>query len=201
MCLGASWRTLPPLWRARSPKLLTSLTVKGQSPMALSSNRPTAALVYSVLDSSGSKGRVLVHVPYATLATAALTAAEALGVLITALTGCTILSVSLTYTLFDEAPVAPSANSFVEDKGVFQFRLANGLTTRIDIPGILPVVLRQSGAINTADPAVAAFIAGVIGVDAIFAGVDGSDITSLLAAYKRSTSSTKNQLPSDRNQV
>lgn len=164
-------------------------------------DRPTAELAYTMLDASGNTAKLKFHVPFDTLATVALTAADTLMALIGTLTNCSIISRTLTYSQVDDAPAAPAAGSRIENKGVFIFNLENGLKTRFEIPAIKESVLRVSGAINTSDLFVSAFVAGVNGVDAIFAGVDGSDITDLDSAYQRFRRSTRNMLPSDRKSV
>lgn len=164
-------------------------------------NRPTAQLVFGLIDASGSKATMRLHVPYATLAAVAIAAADVLRPLIAAMTDCTVVSQSLTYSTVDTAPGAPVAGSRVEEKGVFGFRLANGLPTRIEVPAIKDSMLLQSGAINTADLAVFAFIEAITAVDAVFSGADGSDITALTSAYQKFRNSSRNMLPSDRFKV
>lgn len=161
-------------------------------------NRPTAELTYVLIDNSGSRSTIKFHVPFATLAAVALAAADTLMAAVGALTDCSVVSRSLTYTQIDNAPVAAAPGSRVEEKGVFIFNLANGLKTKFEIPGVKDSILLQSGTVDRANVLVGAFVTAVTAVDAIFAGVDGSDITSLDSAYQRFRGSTVNQLPSDR---
>lgn len=161
-------------------------------------NKPAADLTYTFKDASGSIGKTVISIPFATSTTAALAASDVLRPLVDALSGCSIIGQSLTYSYADDAPAAPDAGSRVEDKGVFVWRLANARTARFEIPGIKDSTLNLSGSINRSDVGVAALVTAVTAVDAIFCGADGSDIRSLLEAYQRFRRSGKRQLPTDR---
>ncbi len=161
-------------------------------------SQPTATIVIKLKDASGSVGSFRVHVPIATLAAVALTAAGAIATAVALITGCSVIGYDLTYTSNDDAPADPTAGSRVEDKGVFIWRTANARSTRFEIPGILDSVLNPDGSVDTANVDIAALVLAVTDVGTIFAGADGSDITSLLEAYQRFNSSTKRQLPAKR---
>jgi len=161
-------------------------------------SKPTGDLTYDLVDSSGSHAKMQLHFPVATLVAAVFTAADALTPLIQAITGCTVLSFSATYASADSAPAAPLAGSRIEDKGRFIFRLANTLTTKLEVPGILDTTLLASGAIDVENADVTAFLAAVIDSPSIFKGVDASDITAIKSAYQAFRRSTKNMLPSGR---
>jgi hypothetical protein len=165
--------------------------------MALT-NLPTAQLSFKLRDASGSIGRFVVHVPYATLAAAAITAADAISAAVALITGCVVLGYELTYAKNETAPGTPTTGSRVEDKGVFVWRTANGRTTRFEIPGIVDAVLNPDGSIDRTNADIIALDAVVTGVGAIFAGADGSDITSLLEAYQRFNATKKRQMPANR---
>lgn len=160
--------------------------------------KPTASLTYVMVDESGSRSTCSFDVPETTLADAALTAAAALRPLIEALTDCAVVSYSLTYSSFDDAPAAPAAGSRVERKGVFSFRTATGKTATYQIPGIADAIVEASGRIDDDNVAVAAFVTAVTAVDAVFCDSSGSDLKSLRAAYERFRSSTGRQLPQNR---
>lgn len=162
--------------------------------MALS-NLPTAQLSFRLLDASGSIGRFVVHVPYATLAAVAITAADAIATAVTAITGCVVLGYELTYAKNETTPGTPTAGSRVEDKGVFVWRTSNARSTRFEIPGIVDAVLLPDGRIDQSNIDIAALVTVVTDVGSIFAGADGSDITSLLEAYQRFNSTKKRQMP------
>lgn len=161
-------------------------------------NRPTATLVYDLVDETGSHSKVEFHVPFATLAAVALAAAATMVDLIAALTGCRILSYGLTYAAVDNAPGLAATESRVEHKGRWIFQLANGLTTRVEIPGLLATTVLGDGALDQANADVLAFQGALVGVGAIFAGIDGSDITATDAAYEAFRRSTRKMLPSRR---
>lgn len=161
-------------------------------------NTPAATLNFVFRDESGSLGVMRISVPYATLAAAAITAAAAIRTAMLALSDATIVSQSLTYSYFDDAPVAANPGSRVEEKGQFTWRTANGRTTGFTIPAIKDAVLNTSGSINRSDPLIVALDTAVVGAGAIFCAADGSDITSMYKAYQRFNHSTKGTLPADR---
>lgn len=161
-------------------------------------NLPTAQLKFTLKDASGSIGHLLIHVPYATLAAAAITAADAISAALTALTGCAFLGYSLSYVKVDNAPADPAAGSRVEDKGEFVWLTADGRTTRFSLPGVLDSLLNVDGSIDRTNVDVIALIDVVTGVGSIFAGASGSDITAISEAYQRFSRSSKRQLPTNR---
>lgn len=162
------------------------------------SNLPTAQLSFAMRDASGSTGRLLIHVPYATLAAAAITAADAIAAAVAAITGCVVDGYELTYSKRETAPADPTAGSRVENKGLFIWRTADGRTTRFSVPGIVDAVLNPDGSIDRTNADIIALETVVTDVGSIFAGASGSDITALLEAYQRFSSTTKNQLPAAR---
>ena len=161
-------------------------------------NEPAAKLIYNLKDETGNQAKVVFHVPFDTLAAVALAGADALGLLIHAMTDCQVLSYSLTYGVVDPAPSTAGAGSRIEHKGRFIWELANGLTTREEIPAIKPSLVAQDGAIDLTATAVAAFLTAMVDVDALFCGIDGSDITALSGAYEAFRRSTRHMLPSRR---
>ncbi|MBK9943664.1 MAG: hypothetical protein IPP13_18815 [Kouleothrix sp.] len=161
-------------------------------------NRPTAQLTFVLVDGTGSRATMSFDVPYDTLAAVAIAAADVLRPLINALTGCVVVSQSLTYSSVDNTPAAPAADSRVERKGVVQFLTAVGKTVSYSIPGIWPTMLNRSGSINEDMPAMQAFVNGVIAIDAIFSDSNGVNITAYKSGYERFRRSTRAMLPSDR---
>jgi len=161
-------------------------------------NTPTAKLSFVWKDGTGSRANTIVHVPYATLAAAAITAADAIVAAMAALSDATCLGYSLAYTKFETAPADPDPASRVEEKGFFSWRTANARSTQFTIPAIKDSLLTPSGKIDPDDALVIALVEVVTDVGSIFAGADGSDITDLLRAYQAFRRSTRNQLPGDR---
>lgn len=161
-------------------------------------NTPTATLTFIFKDASGSLGRCSINVPYNTLASAAILAGDAFRAAMLPLSDATVIGQTLTYSYFDDAPPAANAGSRVEEKGQFIWRTANGRSTGFTIPAVKDSILTSSGAIDRSNLLVQALVTAVTGLDTIFAGADGSDITSLLSAYQRFNRSTRNTLPSDR---
>lgn len=161
-------------------------------------DRPTAALVYSLVDETGSKSTFSLDCPSSTLADVALTAAAALVPLVQAASGCTVVSYNLTYGSRDTTPPAADAGSRVERKGVLQFITGAGKVATYSLPGIIDAAVLQDGRIDDDNLAVAALAGALIAADAIFTDSNGEDLTSLYAAYERFSSTTKSQLPSAR---
>lgn len=160
--------------------------------------RPTASMTFTLLDETGSRSTVQFDVPQTTLADAALTAATAVRALLANITGCAIVSQTLTYSQFDTTPELPAAGSRAEKKGVFTFRTAAGKTVKYEIPGIEPGLVMTSGRINEDSPAVAALVAAITAADAVFSDSNGVDLVSLSQAYERYRRTTRQMLPRDR---
>lgn len=159
---------------------------------------PAANLEYTLVDETGSKGRMSISVPADTLADAALTAAGALVPLIRAATGCTVLSYNLTYGAKETAFTAPDAGSRVERKGVLQFVTGAGKIATVSVPGVIDAAVLPDGRIDDDNLAIAALAGALIAVDAVFSDSNGEDLVSLWAAYERFSSTRKSQLPSAR---
>lgn len=161
-------------------------------------NLPTASLKFDWRDASGSRGSTVIHVPYSTLASAAITGADLIAAAMADLSDAVIDGYSLTYAKAEDTPAVATAGSRIEEKGQFIWRTSNARTTKFSIPAIMDSLLNDSGSIDKTDPLIAALVSVVTGVGAIFASADGSDITALLSAYQRFNASTASQLPSDR---
>jgi hypothetical protein len=159
--------------------------------------RPSAQLTYGMVDASGSRSTAQFDIPYGTLAAVALAAADVLRPLIGAMTGCTIVSQSITYSSVDNAPAAAAANSRVERKGVFTFLTAAGKSVHYAIPSFLFSLEKTSGAINEDYATVQAFVNGVVGADVIFCDSNGVDLTQYKGAREASRKTTREQLPRD----
>jgi hypothetical protein len=160
--------------------------------------RPTAALTYVCRDETGSVSNFSLDVPQATLADVALTAAGVLRPLVEAITDCAVLSYSLTYSSFDDAPAAATVNSRVERKGVFQFLTAAGKKVSYQVPGIKDSGVLQSGRIDDDNIEIKAFYSALTAIDAIFCDSNGVDLRSLTAAYERYRGTTRAWTPRNR---
>lgn len=160
--------------------------------------RPSASLTFGLLDETGSRSTISFDVPADTLADAALTAANAVRLLLANVTGCAIVSQSVTYSQFDTTPELPAAGSRVEKKGVLVFRTAAGKTARYEVPGVESGLVMTSGRINEDSPAMAALIAAITAADAVFCDSNGSDLVSLKEAYERYRRTTRGMMPRDR---
>lgn len=161
-------------------------------------NRPTASMVFVLLDETGNYGRLRLSVPYATLASVAILGADVLAPFIRALTGCTVVSYGIGYSKFDNQPPAPDAGSRVERKGVFVFNTAAGKKVKYEVPGVTPGIITPTGRIDEDLPQVVAFTGAMVAVDAVWSDSNGVDLISLSAAYERSRRTTRPQLPTPR---
>lgn len=159
---------------------------------------PSASLIYSGVDASGTPGKIELSVPYGTTAAAVVLAADLLQVDLQALTGMAIKGYSLTYGRFNDTPPAPVAKSRIENKGVFIFRCDNSRPFRVSIPAIRDDKYNDAGQILTSDLAVGAFTNALIQAGAIFTNASGGNITALEAAYQAFRRSTRRMLPSDK---
>lgn len=160
--------------------------------------RPSAQLTFGMVDATGSRSNMQLDVPYDTLAAVAIGAADILRPLVAALTGCVVVSQSLTYSSVDNNPAAAAVDSRVERKGAFQFLTEFGKTVTYTVPGISVNLEKQSGAINEDYLAVQAFVNAIVAADAIFCDSNGADITQYKGAYERFRASTRAMLPTDR---
>lgn len=160
--------------------------------------RPSAAMTFTLRDETGSNSTVSFDIPVGTAADVALTGANVVRGLLANVTGCAILSQAVTYSQFDTTPEIPVAGSRVEKKGVFVFRTAAGKTAQYQVPGINAGAVLKGGRIDEDNPAVFAFVAGIIGANAIFCDSNGVDLVSLAQSYERYRRTTRKMLPSDR---
>lgn len=160
--------------------------------------RPTAALTYVLVDESGSRANLSFDVPYATLAAVAIAAADAFTPLVRAITGCTVLSHSLTYSTVDNTPIAADPGSRVERKGTFIFLTAAGKKVRYQVPGIIDGIVTSTGRIDDDNLAVAAFVTALVGAGVVFSDSNGVDLTALDQAYESYRRSTRRMLPAER---
>jgi hypothetical protein len=160
--------------------------------------RPTATLTFICIDETGSKANFSLDVPQATLMDAAMTAAGVLRPLIEAITDCAVLSYSLVYSAFDDAPPAAATDSRVERKGVFQFLTAAGKKVTYQVPGIKDSGVLQTGRIDDDNIEIKAFTTALTALDAIFCDSNGVDLRTLVGAYERYRSTTRGWTPRNR---
>lgn len=108
---------------------------------------------------------------------------------IAAITNGIVRRVTVTTSWSDDDPALPIEASDVERKGAFSFRAANSASYRLEVPSFRnELVIDRSRTINTADPAVAAFVE-LVTSPTLLALVRprtylGSDITALESAEK-----------------
>lgn len=158
---------------------------------------PIATVNIGMIDASGTRSKVIAHLPSTTDETAALASGVTLAGLVAALTDCQVENVSVTYSSSDPAgtpAVFPGAS--VEEKGRFITIAANGAFVRMEIPAIKDAFVDQSGAIPIGATEVAALLDAL--VNGGWVSATGSDLTAIHAAYKAYRGSKKRQLPTAR---
>lgn len=155
------------------------------------------SVTFTLKDETGSTSNVQVNFDAATAVATVRTAANALVPLIAAISRCSVQGYRITFPTYENAPVAPAAKSRVEQKGIFIARTAAAKTARISIPGINTDYVLSSGRIDDDAAPVAAFRAALFG--APWTDSNGSDLAVLEKAYEASRTTTRRQLPSDRN--
>jgi len=158
---------------------------------------PAMAVTFTYVDSSGSIGKSVAHVPAATTLTDANTAAAALAAQLLNTSDCQIISYSITYGVTNTTPAAPASGSRVENKALLTFRTAAGKSSRISIPGIKAASVAESGGIISTEASMAALIAGLLGTP--WCDSNGSDLAALVADAQVFRSTTKRQYTTDTN--
>jgi hypothetical protein len=160
--------------------------------------RPTASLTFVLRDETGSVSNLSLDVPQTTAMDAAMLAAAALRPLIQGISDCAVLSYSLTYSAFDDAPEAAGAASRVERKGIFQFLTAAGKKVSYQVPGIKASAVLTSGRLDDDNLEVAVFHGAITALNALYCDSNGVDITTLVAAYERYRGTTRAWTPTNR---
>lgn len=156
------------------------------------------SVTYELVDASGSQSSCSFNLPNGTLLDAAQVAAGALRGALEDLTGCTILSQSLTVKQKETQPAAAAAGSRVERKGIFQFITEAGKYVEYSVPGILTTFVLETGRIDEDAAAVATFITTLTATDALFCDSNGVDLDSFVGAWESFRTTTKKQLPANR---
>jgi hypothetical protein len=148
-----------------------------------------------MMDNTGSKATLSLDFASTSLAADVQTAADTLRPLLEAITGCAIISQSITYTQIDDAQPKPNPGSRVEHKGMFVFRTAAGKTVTYQIPAISAGIM-ETGRIDDDHADIAAVVAELVDPAKIYTDSNGQKLTSLIKAYERYRSSTRAMLPS-----
>lgn len=146
-------------------------------------------LTFSTIDRDRNPGSVEMFVDTTLDFVAVETKASAMVALVGALMDAAITNYTITRAVVDDAAPLPPETSDVERKGVFRFELADGRFTSMSVPSFRnDKVIDGTNVINTADVAVAAFVAAVIadGGDRV-----GIDIDALVSAKKTHRKSSK----------
>lgn len=160
--------------------------------------KPAAEVTFVLQDETGSTASVGFNVPAATTIADAVTAATAMVAHLDGISTATVLGWSISYNASEQgAGAAPGSESRVERKGAFVMGTAAAKKVTYQVPSIDYALLVDGGRIDEDNAAVAAFLTALAG--APWSDSNGVDIVGLRAAYERSRSSTRRQLPSKRN--
>lgn len=158
--------------------------------------KPAITITYQFRDNDGKQSTTEVQLPSATYdPTDAVNFADTLRPLLSALSDGVLVAQNVTYGRYeDNIPAIPRSD--VEDKGVFIFNTANGLTSTLSIPSIRETVLQTNNEdIDLALASVIAFInAMTLGAGSPLvqpANASGGDLVSVKEAYKQNRRSLK----------
>lgn len=114
------------------------------------------------------------------------------------ISGCAVLSTTISYSSIQTDPPAAQPVSRREKKGVFSFRTQAGKTATYAVPGIRAEFVKKSGQIDEDIPAIVTFVEDLIAGagGAFYTDSNGSPLASLVKAYERFQKTTKAGLPS-----
>jgi hypothetical protein len=154
--------------------------------MALVNQQIKVSFTYT--DANARKAFAEFALPPGTLLADANTKAATVAPLISAITPCLITGYRITAeTVETTAPAAAATGADAENKGVFKVRAANGLSSKIQIPGLDTAVLQANAEdIDLANTDVAAFVTELTTAGAgttQFCNIHGSDLETVQGAY------------------
>lgn len=157
---------------------------------------PYLTVTLTFEDETGSRAPMRAHLPAATTLAAAQTRITALSTEIAGVSGCQLISWSISLGAQDNEPPTAQLDSRVERKGRLAFRTAAGKITSMSIPGFVRAGLTVDGRIQEDLGAVDEVVDEIVGGG--WCDTNGSDIVSLAKAYERFRESTRPMLPSKR---
>lgn len=149
--------------------------------------KPAIDIVYSFRDNDGKQSTISVQISGSVLPAAAVTFANALRPLATALTDAVLVGQNVILGYYEDA-VGAIPRSDVEDKGLFNFFTANGVRSSIAIPSIKETLLQPNNQdIDGTNADVTAFVnAMTLGLGGTQpAGKGGNDLTGVASSYKQ----------------
>lgn len=145
-------------------------------------------LTFSTIDRDRNPGSVEMFVDTTLDFVAVETKASAMVALVGALMDAAITNYTITRAVVDDAAPQPPETSDSERKGVFRFELADGRFTSMSVPSFRnDKVIDGTNVINTADVAVAAFVAAVIADGGDRVGVDIDNLVSAKKTHRKNS--------------
>lgn len=159
---------------------------------------PVATVTWAMVDETGSPTTFQLNFGRDEAMPGALIKIANTTQLLEDLTGCAILSTTISYSSIQTDPPSAQPVSRREKKGVFVFRTAAGKSAQCAVPGIKAEFVKKSGQIDEDIPAVVTFVEGLVAgpTSSFYTDSNGSALVSLSKAYERFARTTKAALPS-----
>ena len=161
--------------------------------MALAA-KPTITVTIDYIDSTGSKGTTITHLPPATLLAAAIAKVDATVALIATISGCAVTGYSIATGKTDVATPAPGLNSRVERRAELTFRTAAAKKATFSFPDPSPTIVNTNGGLISTQTDLAALITDMLGG---YCDSNGSDLTALIADAQIFNRTTVRQMTTD----
>jgi hypothetical protein len=163
--------------------------------MALTA-KPALTVTIEYIDSSGSRGMSVTHLPAATLLAAAITKVDGLITLIDAASDCAIIGYSIAYGKIETAQPAPVLNSRVENKAKITFRTAAAKIAHFSWPDPTPAIVNPNGGLISTAAAMSDLVAALSG-GANFTDSNGQFLTAAIADEQVFSATSVKQRTSD----
>jgi hypothetical protein len=149
--------------------------------------KPAILITFNFRDNDGKSSSVEVQIAGATLPAAAVTFANSLRPLVSALSDAVLVGQNIIIGYYEDA-LGAIPRSDVEDKGVINFNTATGQRSSIAIPSIVESALQANnqdidGTNADVTALVNAMTLGLAGTQP--AGAGGNDLVSVASSYKQ----------------
>jgi len=140
--------------------------------------KPTLVVTIDYIDSTGSKGQSVTHLPAATTMAAAIVKVDATVALLLASTDCAIVGYSIATGKLETSTPAPTLGSRVEGRATLTFRTAAAKTAHFGFPAPKGALTAATGGLVSTQADLAALITDLLGG---YCDSNGSDLTALIA--------------------
>jgi hypothetical protein len=144
--------------------------------------RPVITISYTFRDNDGKQSSTQLYLPGATSPAAAVTYADTIRPLLSALSNAVLISQQVQIGSYENASVNPPSSD-VEDKGVFVFEAANGQQCVVAVPSYVEIFLQP----NNQDISLSYSEVGdfVDAMRVLFTNAAGSLLTNYKRGYKQ----------------